>query len=69
MKAILEFSLPEDREDFNMARQASALSVALEDIQTYLRALHKYSDLSKEKQELLEEIRTKFFEIISELDI
>ena len=44
MKAILEFNLPEDRDDFVVATKARNYKEALGDIHAYMRQLDKYSD-------------------------
>ena len=42
MKAILEFNLPEDRADYDLAANAGKLALALHDISTELRSRAKY---------------------------
>ena len=44
MKATLEFTLPEEAEDFEMAANASKLKCAIEEIQSHMRQLDKYGD-------------------------
>lgn len=67
MKAILEFSLPEEQEEFENAQKGACYRGQLDEIADTLRRLRKYSDISQKKpEELLEEITTKFYEITKE---
>lgn len=63
MKAILEFNLPEEREEFEHAQKGVQYKGQLDEIAAFLRELRKYRDLTIEKQELLKEIEEKFYEI------
>ena len=64
-KAILEFNLPEDREDYEMHYNASKYFCAIHDIKNYLRSLRKHDDReSIPKEELIDKIQ----ECISDLD-
>ncbi len=42
MKAVLEFQLPEEREDFEQAQRGSAYAAFLEDLDNDLRRVTKY---------------------------
>jgi len=42
MKAILEFDLPEDHEQFNAATQAQDWVLAMDELDQYLRGLCKH---------------------------
>jgi len=44
MKATLEFSLPEDAEEFRTASSAGDTMTALREFAAYLRAQHKHAD-------------------------
>ena len=44
MKATLEFSLPEEREEFEMTNKAVDYYSQLHEIDNYLRSLLKYGD-------------------------
>jgi hypothetical protein len=61
-KAILEFNLPEDRSEYYMASQGSALYSALWDLDQWLRAEIKY----KEVDESYQKIRDKLYQIMDE---
>lgn len=69
MKAILEFNLPEEQDDFEVASKAYRYKISLEDFDNYLRARLKYEDISDEKiYECIENIRNKLHEILNEND-
>lgn len=71
MKAVLEFTLPEEKEEFELASKAGLYCSALWDIGQFLRSKEKYGSdaLTKEQLELLQEIRAKFFEETEGLDL
>ena len=69
MKAILEFNLPDDQHEFDLAVQGSNMYSALWDISQELRTLWKYEELSEEEWKMVERIRDKFFEILDEYQI
>jgi len=62
MKAILEFNLPEDQEDFNHANQAVNYYCAIIDIMQYLRSKTKYT----EEVGSFEEVRAMCIEICND---
>lgn len=62
-KAILEFNLPEEREDFDLAMNAVKLFCQKEDFYQWIRGLNKYSDQETIK---IEEVFKKFNEVFSE---
>lgn len=63
-KAILEFTLPEDNEDFKMHMNASKYYCAIEDIKNYARHLNKYDE---RKTIPKGEIINKLYELIENL--
>lgn len=65
MKAILEFNLPEDHEDFTLANKAVDYAGALNEYANWLRSICKYGEPTKEQ----EECYTKLFEIFGERNI
>jgi hypothetical protein len=70
MKAILEFNIPEDNEEFNLAVKASAMSVVIWGINSKLRGILKYDEnISDETYKMVEEIKTHLFELINENDL
>ena len=61
MKAILEFNLPEDKVDFDLALQGSDWKHVCWQMDQYLRKRVKYDDdLSEDAREILEYIRGEF---------
>lgn len=74
MKAVLEFTLPEDQDDFERASKAGKLAGVIWDFDNQvMRAMTKYGrhpteerELSEQEQALAQEIRTKLWETINE---
>ena len=64
MKAILEFNLPEDKEDFDFATNAVNYYSALVEFDQWLRSEYKYNG-----NESMFEVRQKLNEIINENNI
>jgi len=62
MKAILEFNLPEDSEEYLRANTATDMASTLWDIASYLRSQRKYGDPPDD----IEKIVDKFYEIMGE---
>lgn len=69
MKATLHFDLPEEQEEMRLALKGVDYKIALEDMDNYLRHKLKYEELTSEQSKIYEEVRRKFHEITSELDI
>lgn len=70
MKAILEFTLPEDRNDFHGAAHASDFWCALWDIDQHLRNLQKYApDLTDEEAKQVDQLREKFWDIMRQHNV
>jgi hypothetical protein len=69
MKAKLTFNLPEDKYEWENAMRADAMFCALWDLSQELRTLWKYEELSEEEWNMVERIRDKFYEILSEHNI
>jgi hypothetical protein len=66
MKATLEFNLPDDQHEFDLAIQGSKMYLALWDISQEIRTLWKYEELSEEEWNMVERIRDKFYEILND---
>jgi hypothetical protein len=69
MKAILEFNLPEDNQEFNLATKASDWWNVCWDMDQWLRAQYKYmpdNEYSKEKYDAYYEAREKLFALMQE---
>ena len=70
LKAILEFDLPEDREDFHGASHAWDFWNCLSEFDSHLRGLQKYApDFGEKEQELVDQLREKFWNILRENNI
>lgn len=69
MKATLEFNLPDDQNEFDLAVQGGKMYLALWDISKELRTLWKYEELSEEEWNMVERIRDKFYEILDDNQI
>ena len=66
MKAILEFNLPEDEEQFNAANKSMDWALLAWDIDQLLRNKLKYSDLLPNTRAELEEIRDTLNEMLAD---
>lgn len=74
MKAILEFNLPEEQEEFNNTIKANDYLSAIQEFKKYLRTHYKYeTSLINENQQTSEEefrvvktIYHKFHQIVNE---
>ena len=69
MKATLEFNLPDDQHEWENAVNANSMYLALWDISQELRTLWKYEELNEDEWNMVERIRDKFYEILSEHNI
>ena len=72
MKAILEFNLPEDEDNFRMATHASDYFAALWDFAQWLRENLKYRNDEVHKMngyEFLEKCNEEFYYILNERKI
>lgn len=71
MKAILEFNLPDDQEDFKMATNAVSWYAVCWDLDQELRAKTKYAsdDLPQDKYDAYQEIRELLREYMSDRNI
>ena len=67
MKATLEFNLPEDQSDFDLAVNGAKAQLALWEMDQWLRSQYKYmsdEEYSKDKYETYEKCREKLREIV-----
>ena len=71
MKAIIEFKLPKDQEEYEMANNASKMYTALWDIRQLFRSTLKYNPagLNDEQLEQWEAMRSDFFDILDNNDL
>ena len=66
MKAILEFNLPEDKEEFDVASKGMDWALVAWDIDQLLRNKLKYGELFPNTREVLEEIKETLNEMITD---
>ena len=71
MKAILEFNLPDDQQDFDLANSGMKFWSVLYDLDQSLRTKTKYAsdDLPQEKYDAYQEIRDELRELMSDNNI
>lgn len=70
-KAILEFNLPEEREEYEMAVKGVDYHIALSDFDNHLRAIVKYGDseYTDEQQAFAQVLRDKLWEIMNDREL
>jgi hypothetical protein len=68
-KAILEFNLPDDQYEFDLAVKAPDMRSALEDIREYLRANVKYQTQDQKRWEVYDEVYQQFYIILNDNNI
>lgn len=56
MKAILEFSLPEEQEEFKDAVNGTKYALALHNIKNDVRSIWKHGELTEEQYEIVDKI-------------
>lgn len=68
MKAVLEFNLPEEQEEFDYATKGALYSIVLFELDQYLRTKTKYESdsLTEGQYEVYESIRNKLRELAEE---
>jgi vacuolar-type H+-ATPase catalytic subunit A/Vma1 len=71
MKAILEFNLPDDQVEFDLANNGRKFWSVLWELDQDLRAKTKYApdDLPQDKYDAYQEVRDKLYELMSEDNI
>ena len=69
MKAILEFELPLETEDFNVHSDAFHYLFTLKDLDNHLRSKLKYETLTEAEYKVYQEVRDKLHAIASEHDV
>lgn len=70
-KAILEFNLPEDMEQFMLAAKAKDIMLTLYEMDQHLRAETKYAPdtMSQEVHDALVQVRTTLHEFMDSNDV
>ena len=69
MKAILEFTLPEEQHEHQDALQGSTWKWAVDDLFSYLKSEIKHADHSAEEYAVFDKVREKMAEILEERDL
>ena len=71
MKAILEFNLPDDQQDFDLAVNAMKFWNVLYELDQELRSKTKYApdDLPQDKYDAYQEVRDLLYELMSDNSI
>lgn len=69
MKAILEFNLPEDQHEYDVATQAPKMQSFLWDFSQQLRSWDKYHHDFKDANDALDKIRDEFYRLLNEHNI
>lgn len=64
MKMIMEFNLPEDQEEMTTAMNGMKYRISIEEFENHMRSRLKYGHLTAEETLILEDLRSKFFEIL-----
>ena len=65
MKAILEFNLPEDQREFEIANQSKDMLCIIGNLEDALRSYLKYGHEFKTPEEALQAIRTRLHEEVN----
>jgi hypothetical protein len=68
MKAILEFNLPDDQPEFDMAVNGGKWSLAMWELNNWLRSQTKHpaADMSDDTYKAFEDARDQLYEILNE---
>lgn len=66
MKAILEFNLPEDTQEYENAMNGQRLSIVISDLLNYLRQKSKYENFETLP---ISVVREKIYELLNDMNI
>lgn len=69
MKAILEFNLPEDQDDYELANNARNMLYVLSELKDHLRSTIKHGEMTDDKYDAYDEVWSKLFELMSEYSV
>jgi hypothetical protein len=69
MKATLEFNLPEEQPEFDLATSAGRMHSALWDFSQWLRSQYKYTELPEAESAYLEKVRAEFYRILNDENV
>jgi hypothetical protein len=65
MKAILKFNLPDDKIEYDLAVGGSDMFCALLEFERELRVIWKHEELNADEWQMVDRIRTEFYEILN----
>lgn len=68
-KATLEFSLPEEKSEFDNARQGVDFKLALSDLDNWLRGKLKYEEISATEAIIFQKVRDQLHECCKDNDV
>jgi len=63
MKGVLEFTLPEEQDEFRLAQDAWKYSIIIDEMFNWLRSLEKHQNI---KKLTVEQVRNKLVELRNE---
>jgi hypothetical protein len=66
MKAVLEFTLPEEREEHETALNGPKYRAVLSDLSQFLRSKLKYETLTQEQAAAYEDVRRELSHLLDE---
>lgn len=69
MKATIEYNLPDDQHEYDLANSSGAMYNALHEIREEIRRLHKYGELNGEQWEVVDKIYQDFHDILIDNNI
>ena len=69
MKAILEYNLPDDQHEYDIAIQANRTQSFLCDFSQQLRSWQKYHHDFKSADDALDKIREEFYRLLNEHNV
>lgn len=69
MKGILEFKLPEESEDFELAQQGLQWKCVVSELLDFLRSEVKYKDHTAEEYAMLDLIRDRIWEDLKDRNL
>lgn len=70
MKTIMEFNMPEDREELEIAQNGQKYFSTLNDVYQYLRGQLKYNDkLTDDEVKVYTKVYDMFFTILNDNDV
>ena len=69
MKATIEFNLPDDQTEFDIATNANKYYSALFNFQQYLRNKLKHEDLSDDRIFVIEQIQSDFLQMLYDEEV